>query len=308
MADLRLPRASSVPPRAVIVHRATEYEGLLARHATRGQAAFFLHGRGQDIDELEARHAAIQSALTAVMAAVPTPWRHTRVERSDLNRFNFEPSDVVLTVGQDGLVANVAKYLAGQPVIGVNPMAAVFDGILVQHAPASVAALLAHLDADHAVPGERRTMVQGTLDDGQHLLALNELFVGHRSHQSARYMLRAGASEERHSSSGVIVATGTGATGWARSINRSRAHRLDLPEPEDAGLAWFVREAFPNVATGTSLDGGRASADEPLHLRSEMDAGGVIFGDGMETDHLDFGWGQQVQIDVAKTQLHLVTA
>lgn len=41
--------------------------------------------------------------------------------RGDLDRFLFEPDDIVLALGQDGLVANVAKYLDGQPVIGSNP-------------------------------------------------------------------------------------------------------------------------------------------------------------------------------------------
>ena len=32
----------TLAPRAVLVHRRTEFQELLARHGTRGQAAFFL--------------------------------------------------------------------------------------------------------------------------------------------------------------------------------------------------------------------------------------------------------------------------
>jgi hypothetical protein len=39
-------------------------------------------------------------------------------------------------------------------------------------------------------------MVQAELDDGQRLLALNEIFVGHRTHQSARYRLGFGRASE----------------------------------------------------------------------------------------------------------------
>ena len=49
-------------PRVVVVHRATEYEELLARHGTRGQAAFFLANRGGSLDELERRHEAQAAA------------------------------------------------------------------------------------------------------------------------------------------------------------------------------------------------------------------------------------------------------
>ena len=46
----------------------------------------------------------------------------------------FGPEDVIIAVGQDGLVANVAKYLDGQPVVGVNPDPQRNPGVLVRHA------------------------------------------------------------------------------------------------------------------------------------------------------------------------------
>ena len=59
--------------------------------------------------------------------------------------------------------------------------------------------------------------------------------VSDRTHQSARYSLRWAGLSERHSSSGVIVSTGTGATGWARSISRERSSPFTLPAPEPLG-------------------------------------------------------------------------
>src|SRR3954453_18532910 len=110
----------SLAPRVVLVHRATELEELLARHGTRGQAEFFLTSRGRSIDEVESRHTATRAAIARVGAAIPIHWRRGTVERTDLARFMFEPDDIIVVVGQDGLVANAAKYLAGQPVIGIN--------------------------------------------------------------------------------------------------------------------------------------------------------------------------------------------
>jgi hypothetical protein len=153
---------------------------------------------------------------------------------------------------------------------------------------------------------EERAMVQVTLDDGQRLLALNEVFLGHRTHQSARYLIASGDQEELHSSSGVIVSTGTGATGWASSINRTRHNRLALPFPTDPSLAFFVREAWPSVATGTAISEGLLEPGEELVLTSRMNDGGVIFGDGIEADRIEWGWGQRVRIAVAETRLHLV--
>jgi hypothetical protein len=121
----------SLTPRVVVIHRRTELEELIARHGTRQQAAFFLRTRGRDLEEVEARHAAQHDALTVVAGAIPLDWRRGRVERGDLARFIFGPEDLVVAVGQDGLVANVAKYLDGQAVIGVNPEPGRNAGVLV---------------------------------------------------------------------------------------------------------------------------------------------------------------------------------
>lgn len=292
-------------PRVVVVTRPTELEQLVARHGTREQARFALATRGERLDEVEARHHAFDAVLTTVSQAIPRRWRRAAIRRQDLARFVWEPADLALPVGQDGLVANVAKYLDGQLVVGVNPDRARFDGVLVRHDPAAVADVL-HRAAEGAAKVERRTLVEARLDDGQRLRALNEIFVGHRTHQSARYSLRGAGAVERQSSSGLIVATGTGATGWARSIARERHTDLALPSPTEPALAFFVREAFPSVATGTTMTEGVVRGDGALEVVSEIDEGGVVFGDGLEDDRLRLGWGVRVEIGVAKERLHLV--
>ncbi|TVV76232.1 NAD(+)/NADH kinase [Sphingomonas solaris] len=295
---------ATLTPRAVFVTRETDYDLLLARHATRGQAQFFLESRGQDIRALEDRHRRLHATLHAGRAAVPADWRQAAVTRADLDRFLFGPEDVIVVVGQDGLVANVAKYLDGQPVLGLNPAPDLYDGVLVRVPLAHLAGLLPASVAGAAAT-ERRTMVEARLDSGERLLALNEVFVGHHSHQSARYRIACGDVAEDHSSSGLIVASGTGATGWARSIMAATHAPLPLGAEERA-VAFFVREPFPSVATGTSLCAGKL-ADASLAVTSRMNDGGVIFADGIEQDFLAFDWGRGVTLGPAARTLHLIT-
>jgi NAD kinase len=295
---------ATIAPRVVFVVRETDYERLIARHATREQVRFFLRTRGQDLSVIETRHELFYDRLREVRAAVPADWRAALIKRDDLDRFLFAGEDIVIAFGQDGLVANVAKYLDGQPVLGVNPDPDLYDGILVPHAPAQVAGLLKPIAAG-GVALERRTMVEAKLDDGQSLLALNEIFVGHRTHQSARYEIAVTGNSEPQSSSGLIVSSGTGATGWARSIMESIQAHLPL-DPEEDALAYFIREPFPSVATGTSIRAGKIAKAEPLRVTSRMNDGGVIFADGIEQDHLDFGWGRIVEVHVSARRLNLV--
>lgn len=298
---------ASVTPRVVVVHRPTEYDALLARHGTREQARFFLAQRGRGIDQVDARHAAQSGALAAVSAAIPVEWRRARVVRSDLDRFLFEPVDIVVTVGQSGLVANVAKYLSGQPVIGISPDPVRDGAVLARHAPDDAAALIRAVARD-ATPIEERTMVEARLDDGQRVLALNEVFVGHESHQSARYLISRAGTAEHQSSSGLIVTTGTGATGWGRSISLERGTDLALPQPDEPRLCFFVREAWPSPTFETSLTEGQLGAGDALEVVSELEDGGVVFGDGIESDRLRFGWGMKATIAIAPERLRLVGA
>ena len=292
---------TTLAPRVVVVSRRSELDELLIRHGTIAAAAYFLRQRGRDLDEVMARHEALQAALTTVGAAVPPAWRRGLVTRDDLPRFLFAPEDVVVAVGQDGLVANVAKYLDGQPVIGVDPEPGRNPGVLVRHTADTVGSLLK--------AGEYTTrdltMVAATLDDGQELLGLNEVYIGHPTHQSSRYLLSTSDGQaERQSSSGVVVGTGTGATGWCASIARQRADSPDLPGPEEPALCWFVREAWPSPATGVALTSGRLVAGDALMVTSEGERG-VVFADGVETDHLTLAWGQRVTIGISARRLHL---
>lgn len=297
-------------PRCVLVERPTEYAELLSRHATREQVRFFLEQRGRSLDEVAGRHEAFAAARREVLGAVPADWRQASVLRDELDRFLFAPEDVVVVLGQDGLVANTAKYLAGQPVVGLNPDPDRFPGVLVRHPVAAGGDLVRDAAAGRARVDER-TMVSAEADDGRALVALNEIFVGHASHQSARYVLTAGGRVERQSSSGLIVTTGTGATGWAASIARERAGAPGAgvppaPGPGDDALAFFVREAWPSPATGTTLTAGVLGGAERLEVGCELGAGGVAFGDGIEEDRIELDWGQRLTVGVADRRLRLV--
>jgi NAD kinase len=294
-------------PRFVLIRRKTSLEHLLEHHGTHNQACFFLAQRSQTIDSHEEAHQRFHAALRQVDQAMPSHRRRTRVDRDELDRFFFAPDDVVVVVGQDGLVANVAKYLVEQQVFGVNPDPERYDGILCPHPPSAFPAFVEwNLAGGDEFRLEQRTQVIARREDGQTLPALNEVFVGHRTHQSARYHLDTGERWERHSSSGLICATGTGATGWARSISTQRRIEEALPMPEESRLAWFVREPFPSVATGTDLDFGFLTRGARLRLISEMGEGGVVFADGIESDYLEFVTGQILDVEVAPKRLQLV--
>jgi len=304
-------RSATLAPRVVIVHRRTEREQIVRERGTWAQAKFQA-GPGvvakKALDSIDSRHTATESALQVVSAAIPGGWRRGAVEREDLDRFLFEPEDVVVAVGQDGLLANVAKYLEGQPVIGIDPDPGSGLGVLARHRPEDCARLL-ETTADGRAPTQQRTMVEAVVDgpgSGLGLIALNEIYLGSPSHQSARYLLTlADGRTETQSSSGVLAGSGTGATGWLLSVARERRSTLKLPAPTDRSLGWFVREAWPSPTTGADLTEGRVDENQSLTIQARSESL-VLFGDGMEADRIALAWGQTVVIAPARRTLQLV--
>ena len=244
------------------------------------------------------------AALARVRAGIPEGWASADVERDSLSRFLFAPEDVIVVVGPDGLVANVAKYAGEQAVVGVNSVPQSNAGVLVRCTPDQGVGALRRIDEGGDLRVDQLTMVRAAADDSRTLTALNEVFIGHPSHQSARYELSFGARVERQSSSGVVVSTGTGATGWGASLKRGR-HMGDLPAPTSRSLAWFVREAWPSPFTGVDYTEGILDEGEELSLVVGSESL-VLFGDGMESDRLTLTWGQSVRVSRAPRALSLV--
>ena len=174
-------------PRFVLVTRKTPLEQLVEKHGTKGQAFFYLESRQQSPERYQEAHDRLTLGVTSVLEGIPEDRRRLRIDRRDLDRFLFGPDDIVLVVGQDGLVANTSKYLDGQLTLGVNPDPDRYDGVLCAHPPSTVPDFIRWLDRGKPKTPfriEARIMAQATREDGQRILALNEIFVGHKSHQS----------------------------------------------------------------------------------------------------------------------------
>ena len=175
-------------PRCVLIERPTEYQELIARHGTHDQAAFFLAQRGQRIEDLRRRHDQHRQHHQQVLGAVPPEWRRASIQRDDLDRFLFEPDDVIVVLGQDGLVANVAKYLDQQPVLGLNPEPERNPGVLVTHPPDAAGELMRDLQRGRApdrAPDHGHGQPRRRPDPDRAQRAVRRS----RSHQSARYTI-----------------------------------------------------------------------------------------------------------------------
>jgi NAD kinase len=303
--------------KVVLVTRKTRLEELVTRYHTLAQARFYLEHLGADFGDYLQEHQAYGESLRQVNGALQRWGRFQILDRQHLTNFVFAQDDIVVALGQDGLVANTMKYLDGQPLVGVNPEPARWDGLLLPFEPGDLDALFDDVAHDRR-PTRCVTMAEARLSDGQRLRAVNDLFIGPRSHTSALYDIAVGERSEHQSSSGVIVSTGLGSTAWLKSVvtggmalsgavGRVPVATEYQPLAWDADrLTFAVREPFPTRSSQATLVYGSVTKAQPLKLRSRMPDHGVIFSDGMEADFLRFTAGVEATIRVAATQGRLV--
>ena len=304
----------------VVVTRKTPLEELIERFNTRAQAKFYIEHAGAQFQGYEAEHDAYQRALGLLRKSLPKDPQSQFIERSFLPTFQFGDRDLVITVGQDGLVVNVAKYLTTQPILALNPDPQRIDGALIPFTVPEAKRLL-----PRALSGEVRlkriSMAEAQLNDGQTLLGVNDLFIGPRTHVSARYIIQIENRREQQSSSGIIVSTGTGSTGWLQSIVTGSAavakgivqKNLKIPVPSQykldgasEELYFTVREPFTSRTSRATIVFGRLRSGEQLYVISQMPGYGVIFSDGIESDFLAFNSGAIAKIGLSGRKAHLV--
>ena len=201
----------------IIVTRKTELDDLVARFNTKAQARFYLQQAGQSFESIEVAHEKHQQVLRKVRQAIPNVFKNQVIDRELVPRFTFGEADLVVTVGQDGLVSNTAKYLAGQPILAVNPDPERFDGVLL---PFTVDTWRSSFPPTlyGELHAKKVTLAKAELSNGQSLVAFNDFFIGARSHVSARYTIEIGERKETQTSTGIIVSTGAGSTGWLQSV------------------------------------------------------------------------------------------
>lgn len=304
--------------KVVLITQKTRLESLVRRYNNEGQVRFYVERRGGDFEDYRAEHETYRAALSVAVDQLGAYGRVQVVDREHLPNFVFGEKDVVAVLGRDGLAANTLKYLKTQPLIGVNPDPGRWDGILVPFRPEDLGRIVPEV-----FRGTRQlksvTFAEATLNDGQSICAVNDLFIGCRTHASARYRIAAGGGAEEQSSSGIIVSTGLGSTGWMKSVLAGVRGISSfyggfaaptLPNDlkwDSRRLYYMVREPYPSGSTGADIVFGRIEAGSPITISSLMAENGVIFSDGMENDYIEFNSGVVATVGVSSRKGLLVT-
>ena len=300
---------------AIIIRNKTRLETLIERFNTKAQARFYIERSGGDFYDYEKEDEIFHHSLLTVQRKLSTLLKNKIVNRSFLPSYIFNEKQIVVTVGQDGIVANTAKYVNQIPIVAINPDKDRYDGLLLPFSPDNFMTAIEKV-INNNYKSRLTSFAEAKLNDGQRLLAFNDLFIGASSHISARYKIRFNKKTEEQSSSGIIVSTQAGSTGWLSSIfNMSFGIHKFIEKDnikkryaklKDNQLLFVVREPFASKKTQVETTAGILSGQIKLIIESFMPTNGVIFSDGIESDYLKFNSGAIATIGIAKEKANLV--
>ena len=299
---------------AIIVKNKTRLEALIERFNTQAQAKFYIERSGGNFQDYVIEHDVFCTAFAQIQQRLSSVIKNKVVDRSFLPNYLFNEKNVIIVIGQDGLVANTAKYSKAVPIVAVNPDPKRYDGVLLPFNQHNFITAVERVLTDQYAYRMMR-FAEAKLNDGQRLLAFNDLFIGAASHVSARYKISYRGETEEHSSSGLLVSTKAGATGWLSSVFNMAYGVASMfesmleprqPELADDDLLFVVREPFKSLRTQTQLSLGKINGEHSLVIESLMPSNGVIFSDGIETDFLKFNSGMIATIGLAQEQAKLV--
>ena len=301
--------------KVVIIKKKTRLEELVARFNTVDQAEFYVEHMGADFRDYRDEHDNYYKALEAVRNDAKLFARVQEIDNEYIPNMIFGEKDIVITLGQDGLVVNAMKYLNGQPLVGVNSDPLRWNGDLSVFHPDEMRDVIPAV-IGNAYRSTDITMAKACTKDGQELYAVNDFFVGVEDHTSARYKISFGEKTENQSSSGIIISTPLGFGGWHKSVLaqfRGMARAFGLGEIKEKPVGWYeqeliyqVREPFPSVSTRADLVYGSIAGGEKLKVVSNMPEKGIVFSDGVLEDSIEFRSGMEVTIEVAERKGKLV--
>ncbi|GAB1266216.1 NAD(+)/NADH kinase [Aurantivibrio infirmus] len=300
---------------AIIVKNKTRLETLIERFNTKSQAKFYIESLGGDFEDYVLEDEVFKDSLNSLQTKLTKQIKNKTIERNYVPSYLFSEQNIIIVIGQDGLVANTAKYSKGLPIIAVNPDKDRYDGVLLPFNTSDFASGVENVLSGN-FDSEIMRLAEAKLNDGQRILAFNDLFIGASSHVSARYKISFENKAEEHSSSGLIVSTPAGSTGWLSSIFNMAYGITNLfeknqapkrPKLDNSELLFAVREPFKSIRTQTDIAAGVIKNQSKLIVESLMPSNGVIFSDGIEQDYLQFNSGSVATIGVAKETAKLVT-
>jgi NAD kinase len=326
--------------RILIISKTTELEAYEMIHGATVEE--YLERTNKNILDLERRRDRHNESLEMIRDAFesrgvrPAVFRNQSITKRDLQ----QDWDFIIPVGGDGTYMDAARYILDDtPLFGIksNPYSA--GGHYNTHFSNAEEHIARLFSGDFSL--EQRTRIEGRVKNGYNIvdLALNEIMVGDKNTAGfAKADIHINGEVYRTGSSGVVVATYKGSTGWAYKIpiieadnerlnpikealrtagledeaNKIRivSEDAEFKDGEENIIRYKVRETG-HEGSGIGHDYGILKPGEEMTIVSKMFSGGsAIFDGNKETMSrhrvYDLPLSSEIKIRISDKPLYVV--
>lgn len=218
------------------------------------------------------------------------------------------PFQDVIALGGDGWVNNTSHFLTSQRMITINSDPEKSTGALSNFTVPSFKAKFHELEKG-IFTVEYWTRLQAR-HNGEPIwpLALNDVCItANDPFDMSRYVIDYRGIQEEQKTTGVLVSTGTGSTGWHRNVHTTQQRESGIFS-RDAQIAKFtVREVPAKPYADYQIVGGILEKGERLRLISYIDEM-RIGPDSYKNYFTMAGNGDEITVEISDSPLRMVTA
>lgn len=234
--------------------------------------------------------------VTELLKPTIIPW-------GELRKKALLPYSLVIAFGGDNHFLHVGHFLNETPILGINSDPIRSDGALVGFTFDSFEELMRRM---HSAKIEQWTRLEVTINDKRiRTLGLSEIYAGEQKRMDmSDYLLEINGITDRHTDSGLLVATGSGSTGWHNGASRF-LYPNGIFFPRTQRLAIFLAtEPFPGRPNRNRIKSGYLTPDQELTIHSLNDHKGIL---GIDANpEFSFNRGSVAKIRISDRPLNVV--
>lgn len=262
----------------LVVYKKSVYE--LYSNSPDKELREFMAESNRDVERMKKSHEAQQKSLETIVAGLSRAGiSHEAIYRAELETMGVGGSDLVISVGGDGTFLEVSHYILSPelPILGVNSDTNASTGFFTYATADNFAKVMEAIENGKA-PITVLNRLEVILNDKKlPEPVLNDILVAHTNPAAmTRYTLVADRVPTEVRSSGLLVCTAAGSTGW---IYQEGGVVMPLSSTEMQYFSRGVRGEKPQLAGQLEVQShtrqGRAYLDG-AHLTYDFTIGSVI--------------------------------
>lgn len=226
-----------------------------------------------------------------------------------LNHQTIKKYDAVVALGGDNYFQYVARFLKNTPIIGVNSDPTNSEGAILNFNTQTFKSLLPKLiqGTYRVKPWTRlKATVNGKIIKA---LAVSEIYIGAKERLTcSRYHIELDNIGEEHKDSGIIIATGTGSTGWYRSAASCAHNKSKSFSPTSPKAQFICTEVYHGKLNGMKLIRGTLYPGKVLKITWFAHGKGIVNIDSEPRGSLHYlDRGEGATVEISRTPLWVIS-